>query len=254
MRHASREARTPLAILLVLTASPALVAQAVPSSGDEAGERGAWSIELTPFIGAYVPLADLLAFSGTGLILGVPVRVTLAGKQENSVALGGRLSGWFSSRLGVEGTFTYAFSDLDVTQTIEIPTEPDRVRNAALGASVWTAAVRAIYRLARIDQSAVILAGVGPAIISRGGDAYAAPALGLTNAGGIDGTTDLGGVFDIGARIDAGSRIAIRLDAEAYLYSASLSLAGPLFPGGVPPSSSKFQTDIVLSAGLAIGL
>ena len=254
MSHASRAVRAPLTALLVLTLPPALSAQEDSRPPTVDSGQGAWRIEVTPFVGAYVPLAELLEFSDTGLILGVPARVTLEGKQTNSFAIGGRVTGWFDRRFGVEGTFTYAFSDLDVTQTIEIPTQPDRVRSATLGAYVWTAAVRAVYRLARIDRSAVILAGLGPAIIDRGGDAFSAPALGLTSAGAVDGTTDVGGVFDLGARIDAGSRVAIRLDAEVYMYTASLSLANPLFAGGDPPSSSKYQTDLVLSAGVAVGL
>jgi hypothetical protein len=240
--------------LLAFTWPPTLDAQDGPPSEGAATGQGVWPVEVTGFVGALVPLAELLQFQSTGLILGVPVRVTLAGKQKNSVAIGGRVSGWFSGRIGAEGTFTYSFSDLDVMRTIEIPTEPDRIQNTTAGASVWTVAVRVLYRLARIDKSAVILVGAGPAIISRGGSAFDAPALGLPGAGAVTGTTDLGGVFDLGVRIDASSRVAIRLDAEAYLYSASLSLANPIFTGGAPPASSKFQSDLVLSAGLAIGL
>ncbi len=254
MHRSSQIAGAVLATLLGFTVPPALSAQEGPPSPAGAVGQAVWPIEVTPFVGAFAPVAELLTFSATGLILGVPVRVTLAGKQMSSVALGGRVSGWFTTRLGAEGTFTYAFSDLDIMQTIEIPTEPDRIQNFTAGASVWTAAVRVLYRLARIEQSAVILVGVGPAIISRGGSAYDAPALDLPNAGAIKGTTDLGGVFDLGVRIDASSRVAIRLDAEAYLYSASLSLANPIFAGGNPASSSKFQTDVVLSGGLSIGL
>jgi len=255
MRHPSRVVRALFTLLLVFTVSPALDAQEEPPSQDGSGRQAVWPVEITPFVGAFVPLAELFEFSGTGIIPGtvVPAEVTLVGKQKSSVAIGGRISGWFSSRLGAEGSFTYAFSELDVTRTRRTPFQAV-TDDRTVGASVWSAAVRVLYRLARIDQSAVILLGAGPVVVSRGGEAFDEPAFGLSGTGAVSGTTDLGGVVDLGVRVDASSRVAIRLDAEAYMYSASLSFADPVFVGDVLTSSSKFQTDIVLSAGLAIGL
>lgn len=255
MRHPSRVVRALFTLLLTFPVAPALAAQEEPPSPDGPGRQPAWSVEVTPFVGAFVPLAELFEFSATGIIPGtvVPAEVTLVGKQKSSLAMGGRVSGWFNARLGVEGTFTYAFSDLDVTRTRRATTVT-LTDERTVGANVWTAAVRVLYRLAAIDRSAVVLLGAGPVIVSRGGDAFDAPAFDFPSTGSVSGTTDLGGVIDLGVRIDASSRVAIRLDAEAYMYSASLSFADPVFAGDVLTSNSKFQTDLVLSAGLAIGL
>lgn len=253
MQPPTRAVGLLLPFLIVFGAPPALAAQDLPPSPDGTTEREVWPFELTPYAGAFVPLTDLFEFSAVGTIFAVPARVTLVGRQRSSIAIGGRASGWFSARLGVEGTLTYASSDLDVARTIEIPGQI-RMDDRTVAASVWTAAVRVVYRLARIDRSAVVLLGAGPMVISRGGDAFNAPAFDLAGTSAVSGTTDVGGVVDLGVRIDASSRVAVRLDAEAYMYSASLSFTDPLFAGGELTSGSKFQTDLVLSAGLAIGL
>ena len=250
MNHMSR-VRAILTLVIAVVPGNLDAQEAAVSTTESSG----WTVEVTPFVGAYIPLNQLARFSSTLLILGVPARVTLEGNQASSFTLGGRLSGWLSRRLGVEGTFSYAWSDLDVTRTIEIPGEVRRL-DVASGASVWAASARLLYRLARIERSAVVLLGAGPAIVSRGGEAYDAPAFGLPGTGSVSGTTDLGGVVDLGIRVDAGSRIAIRLDAEAYLYSVSLSIAQPFGTVNSPDlrSDSRFQADVLLSAGLAFGL
>lgn len=255
MIHRSRARRATLALLVALAAPRALPAQQSVASSATSASRDVWPVEFTPFVGAYVPLTDLARFSTTVLILGVPARVSLNTKQKNAFALGGRLSGWFNARFGGEGAFMYAWSDVNIARTIEIPGEVRRL-DFTLGGTVWIASAKVLYRLARIDRSAVVLVGAGPAIIARGGEAYDAPAFGLAGAGTVSGTTDLGGVVDIGVRIDASSRIAIRLDAEAYLYSASIAISRPFGSTDAPDlkSDSRFQADLSLSAGLAIGL
>jgi hypothetical protein len=243
-----------LSLAAAFGAAPPLAAQG-GAGATGADAAAVWPVEITPFIGAYLPLTDLFEFSAIGTIPGtvVPARVTLTGKQRSAFAFGGRLSGWFNPRLGAEGTVAYASSEVDVARTIEsVATKVNDDRS--VGARVWTATARVLYRLARIDRSAVILIGAGPAIISRGGDAYEAPAFDLASTGDVSGTTDIGGVVDLGTRIDASSRIAIRLDAEAYLYSASLSFLDPVFARDLLTSESRFQFDLILSAGLALGL
>ncbi|MGH7607155.1 MAG: hypothetical protein ACREME_07430, partial [Gemmatimonadales bacterium] len=76
----------------------------------------------------------------------------------------------------------------------------------------------------------VFLSG-GPSIIRRGRDVENEDA----------SVTDWGGVVGLGFRIPFSEAIGLRLEAEDYLY------------GGDFDGNRRFQNDLVLSAGLAIG-
>ena len=65
----------------------------------------------------------------------------------------------------------------------------------------------------------------------RGGDAY----------DGVEDKNDIGGVAGVGMKVGLPGIFKIRVDAEGYFYSAAV--------GG---ADSRFQTDIVVSAGLVI--
>ena len=71
----------------------------------------------------------------------------------------------------------------------------------------------------------------GPSIIRRGKDV----------ANNDQSTTDWGGVGGLGVRIPFSASVGLRIEAEDYFY------------GGNFDGSRKFQNDLVLSAGLAIG-
>ena len=82
----------------------------------------------------------------------------------------------------------------------------------------------------------------GVAWIGRGGDAYNQ----IT-----EGKSDVGGVVGAGLRLKLPGLFGIRADADAYLYEAQFTVDAD----GTPVTADKqFQVDLVLSAGLAIGL
>ncbi len=217
---------------------------------DDTGFR---RFELTPYFGAYVPVTDAFSINAFGLIPGtlVPVEVDLDGKQNSGFAIGGRLDGWLGRSLAVEGTFGWASSDVETTRVLEAA-DTTLIDEATVGAAVWTASLRLVGKVVAVDRAAVILIGGGPALIGRSGDAYGAPAFDVPNASSVRGTTDVGGVLGLEVRVDASARVAIRLDAEAYLYSLSIAFDDVVF--GTVSSPSKFQTDLLFSAGFAIGL
>jgi hypothetical protein len=75
----------------------------------------------------------------------------------------------------------------------------------------------------------------GPGIVRRGGDAWK----GVKKKD----ITDFGGVVGLGVRANVTPRFRLNITAESYLYS---------FDGGGP--DSKFQSDLLVSIGVPIGL
>jgi hypothetical protein len=80
--------------------------------------------------------------------------------------------------------------------------------------------------------------GVGVCLVNYGGDAY-------TDA---YGTSRLGGKLGEGVAWKVDSSLALRLDAEVYLFNAQFN------DGASTSTTSRFQNDFVLSVGLAVSL
>ena len=97
--------------------------------------------------------------------------------------------------------------------------------------SVIFGSLRAVYSPRR--SNLFLLAG--PAVVTRGGDAW----------DGVDkgDITDIGGVIGLGIRANVTPRFRLNITAESYLYS---------FNGGGP--DSKFQSDILVSIGVPIAI
>lgn len=183
--------------------------------------------ELVPFVGAFVPLGDLsdqpLDIGGTTLD---------RAKQATSLAFGGRAVLWLAGPVGVEGSLFYAPSEAETT-VAGVASEQD--------AYVWAGAGRLLLKLGVPGAPVHFLLDGGVAVIGRGGDAY----------NGLNGTSKVGGVAGVAGRFGLSDRLAIRLDAESYLYRARLRPEGSQQP---IEFDSKLQGDIVLSAGLVIRL
>ena len=197
----------------------ALIGMTVAAAGPACAQgRG---VELTPYVGIYVPLANVIdqrtTQEGDGVIFSTETQVG----HKTGWALGGRLTVWLSERIGAQGSFNYAFSDLGASR-----------------AHVWTAAGRLVYRLAQPNPQFSLELSGGPAVVGRGGEFYDLF---------VEGTTDVGGVLGVGGRIQLGG-VALHLDLEDYLYSVQLEISE------VVVHDSQFQNDLVFSVGVAIPL
>ena len=180
-------------------------------------------LELTPFGASYYALAHLA--TATDPNNGNDIRID----QTNAFAVGARLTVPVSSRIAVEGEFTFTMSGIRFT-------EDDLFGPGINGGVAQDGNI--IYGSARLVLSPrrsnlFILAG--PAIVRRGGDAWE----------GADGSdvTDFGGVVGFGIRANVTPRFRLNFTAETYLYS---------FSGGA--ANGDFQADILVGVGVPIGL
>jgi hypothetical protein len=141
MRGNSRIARVVLVggVLLAAGAHP-LVAQ---------------RISIAPNIGVYVPTTELVkAASGDSSF-----------KQEMSITLGGRVGIYFSERLGLEFTGSYAPSDLKFTQSGLADQNQD--------ANVFTGSGRITYQIVPFSGPVAFQVTGGVGVINRSGAFYA---------------------------------------------------------------------------------
>lgn len=192
------------------------------------------AFDISGFAGLYTPTNDLI--EADAALFDVPGDV-LTAEQESAIAFGGRITAWLRESFAIEGSFTYALSDGE----IEIDDQEVSDDAFVTDANVWFGSVKALYRFVPGPASIwAIHFGAGPALISRGGDAF----------DDADGTTDIGGVLDVGATFNVAPTVAIRIDVEDYLYSAKLEDSGT----GAEIGDSRFQNDLLLTGGLVIKL
>jgi hypothetical protein len=214
--------------------SLAVVAACIVAVPALAGAQGT-SWEFEPYVGAYVPAVAVASIDAGG--------ASAEAKHRTGFVLGADARGWFSRRLGFEGTVGYAWSDLRATGEIsesETPTG-DAITESA---NLWLANAKLLVRVTDPESPTLFYVGGGPAIIHRGGNAY----------DDFDGVktrnlTDLGGVLAAAVRFPLFQSLGVRLGAEAYMYEAQLESTIMGEPGGTMQWESKFQTDFVLTAG-----
>ena len=197
-------------------------------------------IEIAPYAGAYRPTS----------ILGSGAGVTL--KQRPSIALGVLVTHWWPGHLGIEGTLGYAPSPLKGTQ------DPSPV-----SAHILAASAQGLLRVTSAKARVGLQMGGGVGLVNHGGFAYPPWYAGPT--------TFLGGIASVGASIRLTKRLAVRFDAEDFIYSAYVGRctrtgapgggacdiwnAGELGSGGTSsatPTASVVQNDLVLSVGFAL--
>jgi len=206
-------------------------------------------VELVPYAGVYIPTQKLVdQFTASS-------QVSL--KQKRQVALGGRLTVWWTRHLGAEATLGYSPSGVSTVGAQPFDSS----------ARVITASARAVMQISPTGGSSPWLRlGVGVGLLSQGGGAY-------TGSGPGNGTENVCGTDHVAAVVTAGTALkigrsasALRLDADDYLYSARLRAGGstcslqcrnlgqPFLCNVVESTSpvAKFQNDLVLSVGLAI--
>ena len=188
----------------------------------------AGQFEVTAYAGGYAPSADAMngadftcadvgAVNGSGLSCGSPT------KHASAPVVGGRVTGWLSTRVAVEGSVGYAASGV-----LRLP------------AHVVTGGVSMLVSVKprSATASGYFTGGVGAA--AHGGDAYPPYLL---------HTTGWGFVVGLGARLRAGPSLAIRAALEDYLYNFSPHLSSGVQGG---PTGTLFQNDLVFSLGLSV--
>lgn len=185
--------------------------------------------EITPTLGYYTPLADVISESGFS-----PLR------QDGTTAFGARATIWSSAQVGWDLSVAYARSGVNDGGSVDTH------------GHLLLSSLRLLYKLSQgttrcletqggCYPSVYLAAGIG--LVSRGGAAWQ-----NSDGSSIDGTTNLTGDLGAGLRIPAG-HLAVRIEGEVHLYSASFT---PQSTGTA--TQSQFQKDLILSIGLAIPL
>lgn len=186
--------------------------------------------ELSPFVGAYLPTADVFEMQDV-MVAGD----RMVWKHKTTVVFGGRVGSWVSERVAVEASFGYAPSKAQVvyTDASNVTTTSD------VSATILLGRVRVLVGIGPTGRntSGYLVLGVG--VTAHTGEAY-------SNLDITAGSTDGGPIVGVGGRIKVGQSIAIRLEVEDHLYSARFS------DSSGAESKAKLQNDIIISLGLAI--
>jgi hypothetical protein len=143
-------------------------------------------------------------------------------KRDNSLIAGARLTFWGHSAFGLEFTGGFAPARVHVSGT---------TINGDRNSQVFVGSAKLMLGLSPATSRLGIFLSGGPSIIRIGHN------VGLQS----QSSTNLGGVVGLGIRIPFSASVGLRLDTEDYFY------------GGNFDGSRKFQNDLVLSAGLALG-
>ncbi|MFN2571075.1 MAG: outer membrane beta-barrel protein [Gemmatimonadales bacterium] len=145
-------------------------------------------------------------------------------RRDNSFIAGARLTFWGHSPVGLEFTGGFAPARVRVSGT-------GTTVNGDRNSQVFVGGAKLMLGLSPATSRVGIFLSGGPSIIRTG-----------HNVGReSQSTTDWGGVAGLGIRIPFSASVGLRLETEDYFY------------GGNFDGSRKFQNDLVLSAGLALG-
>lgn len=143
-------------------------------------------------------------------------------RRDNSFIGGARLTFWGRSPVGFELTGGFAPARVRVSGTTV---------NGDRNTQVFVGGAKLMLGLSPASSRLGIFLSAGPSLIRVGHN------VGRQN----ESSTDWGGVAGFGLRIPFSASVGLRLEAEDYFY------------GGNFDGSRKFQNDLVLSAGLALG-
>jgi hypothetical protein len=184
-----------------------------------AGPVAAQTVDLTPRIGAYVPLVNLLEFSDPGLGF-------REDKANTKFAVGGRLGVWFSGAFGMEGTADYSKSGVQAYV--------NGIREASFTSHIFAASVRPMFRLQSPSGNVAVILSAGGGLVDRGGD----------YVNGLTGRTDLAGAAGLGFLVKISRHVAARIDVDGYTYTAQY---GNVSAGN---TSALRQYDLFITFGL----
>lgn len=228
--------RTGLLAALLFFAAPGMAAaQQSPLSGENAYPPGepSSSLEITGFLGALAPLADL-ASSGDSLSV----------EFSTKLAYSAELDFWFPSGFGIGVLGGYSRPDATVQLARETGSFPIELN---LGpADYWYGVGTLMYRPNLGGPAAL----VRPYFLAGGGVLHTAGASGTadTEAGpltiGFGSQTKPVGVFGLGGHILLGKSWFLRLDIRDYVSSFDSE----------PFEDAKLQNDLVSSFGVGLAL
>ena len=226
--------------IVLRLASVSIALAAVP--GVAATQQLAGGVIVTPYMGVYVPTND---FAKVGVTTSGQA-VTGNIKHQAALVSGLNLSYWMTDRLGIEGGAAYTKSG--VTGSLLVPSAGGTIqRNGSQYAHVWLGSAKLMMQLMPRESEFNLRLGVGPAIISRAGKAYAG-----NFEGKMTGATDIGAALSLCSRIPVASNIGLRLRAEDYMYSGKLGYESATTGVDNFKFNSRFQNDLVFSAGLQL--
>ncbi len=178
------------------------------------------SIKLVPNLGVYIPTTELVrAVNGEDF------------EQRISMTLGGQLDLWFGDRLGVQGTGSYAPSNLTVSASGTSVVED---------ANIFTGSGRLLVFLIPDSSPISLLVTGGVAVINRGGAAYDQ----------VADKTDIGGAVGASVGFRLGPMVNLRVTADSFLYNTGMLSQVQ----GAELADRVLQRDLQLSFGFGIPL
>ncbi|MGH7519379.1 MAG: hypothetical protein ACREOC_18245 [Gemmatimonadales bacterium] len=192
-----------------------------------AGPLRAQTIDLTPRIGAYVPLVNLI--EGTDPLTG------LAREQKavTKFTIGGRLGVWLGNSFGVEGVVDY--------NTGPVQTFVGGVRQSPnISSHLFAASIRPMLRLNSPSGNVALVVSAGGGLVDRGGTFTS----GLTSGNQFTGRTDPAGAAGLGLLIKLNRHVAARIDVDGYTYTAQYRNAA------AGNTSALRQYDLFITFGL----
>jgi len=197
-------------------------------------------VDLIPYFGVYVPVADLAQVS----IASGNQTISVRAQQEWAFLFGGRVDVWLNPKWGVEANLGYAFSDVRLAGESSNEDVCSQDASADCGAYVWLASAKALYRIVpKPDSWYSIHLGAGFAIIGRGGKFF--------DADDSLGTTNVGAILGAGVDIAVSRMMGIAIDLEDYIYKYKYEVD---IGGSTLTSSDFWQNDLALTVGLVIHL
>ena len=221
-----------------------LTAAVAVAPGAIAAQQIGGGIIVTPYMGVYVPTNDIAAVAVSEG--GSSLRSSI--KHQTALVSGLNVSYWLSNHLGVEAGGAYTKSGINASATLDDGTGPIAATGSQY-AHVWLGSAKLMVQWMSQTSNLNFRLGLGPAIVSRAGAAYASDA-----ESKITGKTDVGGVVSLCSRLPVSNLIAIRLRAEDYMYKGKLGYESTTTPSDNFTFDSRFQHDLVFTAGLQLFL
>lgn len=215
------------------TAALALVA----SAGLATAAGAQWRV--TGFGGVYAPTADVLSEAVT--VNGTTAKISM--KHKTGFIVGLNANRWFADHAGFEGTFAYINSDASAN----VASGTDFAFSGSDHSYLLLGAAKLLYGITPHQSAQHIYLSAGPAIIGAGGNAYKDQE-GLK----LDRSTTVGGVIGAAARLHLNDLLCFKLGADDYMYNAKIKLNDTQGNTTVADFGSKFQNDLVFSAGLSL--
>ncbi|HSQ30316.1 MAG TPA: hypothetical protein VLN49_10725 [Gemmatimonadaceae bacterium] len=221
----------------------ASLAVAVAAAPGGLAAQLAGGVIVTPYAGVYVPTNDIISF-GVNRAGATTANV----KHETAFLSGVNLSYWLTDRIGLEGGAAYTKSGVKGNLLVE-NTGGGTFQSATEYAHIWLGSAKMMVQLLPQASDFNLRLGFGPAIVSRAGKAYSSD-----SEGKVTGKTDIGGVVSLCSRLPVSSMVSVRLRAEDYMYSGKIGYKSSVSPADNLSFDSRFQHDLVFSAGLQLFL